>query len=358
MALQYTTSDGQTLIVPGAYSQAQVVATPSNVAANGILMVLGEADSGPSYAEESDITVNSFGPDQKADIIAKYGSGALVDAYVGAVTASNDNNIKGSFTRFIPIKTNTSVKAAATLPAIGGGTYANLVAKSAGKPGNLITRTVTASQTEVAPSTGDFVLASPQVTTTLKAVVNGGAVETTANLVVGTTPTVLAGVIAALGGLTVTGAVARGLITPAIAVSVGSVVGYSATFTITTLATNWVHNPSVGDILQIPAASQFATANHGTYVVQAFSNTTITALKVIDATGTGVTRTAPATDTVAAAVATDIEAYSPVSIKVSSGAVVPGKGKTLELANDTASFANLAWSYNTSTLAMIIEYIH
>ena len=48
MALQFTTTSGTTLIVPGSYAETEVVSTPSTVAANGILMIVGEADSGPS----------------------------------------------------------------------------------------------------------------------------------------------------------------------------------------------------------------------------------------------------------------------------------------------------------------------
>src|ERR1039457_6339480 len=354
MSLQYTTSDGQTLIVPGAYAQAQVVAAPSSVAANGILMVLGEADSGPSYAEESDITLNVFGPDQKADIVAKYGSGALVDAYVGAVTASKDDNIKGSFTRFIPIKTNMSVKSSTTLPAVGGGTYANLFAKSAGKPGNLITRTIKVNLLEQVPVIGPLLLASPQVVTDLTSRVNGGAGISIggSHLAVGATPTAMVSAMAALTGTTTSGGVARVMIDTTRSVTTSNVVGFSVTFTATT---NFAHSPVVGDILFIPTGSQFATANEGTYVVQSAGSNIFTALKVIDAAGTGFSRTAPTIETVAAAAAADIESFSPVTISVTAGAVVPGLGKSLELANNSlvaGLFSDLLWAYNPSTLSV------
>jgi hypothetical protein len=347
MALQYTTESGQTLIVPGAYAETQVKSTPSTVAANGIILAVGEADSGPSYSEETDITQNAFGPDQKAEVLAKYGSGPLVDAFVGAVAASNDNNIKNSFSRFVPVKTNTSVKAASTISAIGGGTFANIVAKSAGKPGNLITRKITAEQNESVPTTGPVILVSPQVTTTMDARVNGGAAVTTASLASGDTPTALKTKIDDLAGVTASGGVARTVIDTTRNVTVGNVSGYACTFTSTT---NWAANPSVGDVLYIPSGSQFASANEGSYVVQAVTNTIITALKIIDATGTGVTRTAPTGETVAATAAADFECYNPVTISVTAGAVVPGLGKSLELANTSSGvFANLVWAYNTTT---------
>jgi len=348
MATQYTTSDGKTLIIPGAYAQAQVVSTPSTVAANGILMVVGEADSGPAYSEESDITQNFFGPDQKSDILAKYGSGQLVDAFVGAVAASNDDNIKGSFTRFVPIKANVSVKSASTLPAIGGGTFANIVAKAGGKPGNLITRTITVNNAEVLPTTGSVILASPQVTTTVASRVNGGALATSGSLAVNATPATLAGVVGALSGVTATGGVARVVIDTTRSVTVGNINGFSVTFTATA---DWAHTPAVGDILFLPGTSAFAADIRGTWVVQAATSRVITALKVIDSgAGAGAARTTPvSTPTVAAAASADIEAYSQVVISVTAGAVLPGQGKSLELANtSTGLFSNLLWSYNSA----------
>lgn len=350
MALQYTTDSGQTLIVPGAYAETQVKATPSTVAANGIILAVGEADSGPAYSEEEDLSQNGFGPDQKAEVLAKYGSGQLVDAFVAAVSASNDPNIQGSFTRFFPVKTNVSVKAATTIPTIGGGTFANLVAKAGGKPGNLITRKITVSQAETVPSTGAVILASPQVETTMSARLNGGAALTTASMAAGSTPAQLKTAVDDLAGVTATGGVARTVINTTRNVTVGNIVGYQCTFTSTT---DWAVNPSVGDALFIPTGSQFAADNEGTYVVQAVTARIVTALKIIDAAGTGVVRTAPTAETVAAATAADFEAYSPVTISVTAGAVVPGLGKSLELANTaTGVFADLVWSYDPVALTV------
>jgi len=350
MALQYTTDSGQTLIVPGAYAETQVKATPSTVAANGIIFAVGEADSGPAYSEEADLSQNGFGPDQKAEVIAKYGSGQLVDAFTGAVSASNDPNIQGSFTRFFPIKTNVSVKAATTIPAIGGGVYANLEAKAGGKPGNLITRKITAAQAEVIPTTGAVILASPQVETTMEARLNGGAALTTASMAAGATPAAMKTAIDNLAGITATGGVARTVIDTTRNVTVGNVVGYGCTFTSTT---DWAVNPTVGDALLVPTGSQFATANEGTYVVQAVTARVITALKIIDAAGTGVTRSAPSGETVAATAAADFECYSPVTISATAAAVVPGLGKSLELANtSTGVFADLVWAYDATALTI------
>lgn len=346
MASQYTTDSGTTLLIPGAYAETQVKATPSTVAANGIILVVGEADSGPSYAEETDISLNAFGPDQRAEVIAKYGSGRIVDGIIGAVAASNDDNIKGAFTRVIVAKTNTSVKATTTIPAIDASTYANIVAKSAGKPGNLITRKITEEQAEVLPTTGALILASPQVTTTMSARVNGDQVVTTDSLTTTETPTAMVAAITALTGVTASGGVARNVIDTTRNVTVGNISGYACTFTSTT---DWAVNPTVGDIMYIPTGSKFDADNEGTYVVQAVTARIISTLKVIDAAGTGHVRTAPTAEPVADIGAADLECYSPVTISVSTDDVVPGLGKSLELANtSTGVFADLVWTYDVT----------
>jgi hypothetical protein len=349
MATQYTTENGVTLKRPGAYADSKVVSTPSTVAANGIIFAIGEADSGLACTEETDLNDNYFGPDQKDGIIAKYGSGQLVDAFVGAVSASNDDRIKGSFTKFYPVKTNVSTKASATIPAIGGGTFATLRAKAGGKPGNLISRTITAETAEVMPTTGSFILASPQVACTLFARVNGGAQVETASMAEGATPTAMVTAIDNLAGVTATGGVARAVIGTTRDITVGNISGYQCTFTATA---DLAVTPTVGDIMLIPTGSDFATANEGTYVVLAATGTIITALKVIDAAGTGVVRTAPSAEGPITASPAELECYSPVTVSATSSTVSPGLGKTLELAvSSTGVFSNLAWTYTSSTLA-------
>lgn len=340
MSLQYTTDTGVTLKVPGAYADTQVVSTPSTVAANGIILAIGESDSGPSFLEEDDLSQNAFGPDQKSDILAKYGSGQLVDAFIGAVTASNDPNVKGSFTRFIPLKTNSSTKATATLPAIGGGIYANLTAKAGGKPGNLITRTVTVNQAEAIPSTGAFILASPPASTTVNFRVNGGA-AVTASLTTEETPTAMVAAIAALDGVIATGGVSRGtignVITPAAAITVDA--GYNLH-----IVSAFIAYPHVGDIVVIPSTAAVDIRNQGTFLVTAVNQaaTRIDLCKVWNVTSDALT--APLTQASTTLDDGDIFAYSPVTISLESGAVVPGKGKTLEIAETaTGVFSNLCY---------------
>ncbi|MES2344036.1 MAG: hypothetical protein V4597_20390, partial [Pseudomonadota bacterium] len=116
MAITITTENG-TLVRPGAYFDAQVQNNPSGTSTTGVIVAVGEAESGPSAVEEgANISKNTYGPDQFGALQAKYGSGPILDAFRAAAVAANDPNIRGSFFRFIPCKTNTSAKASKSLP--------------------------------------------------------------------------------------------------------------------------------------------------------------------------------------------------------------------------------------------------
>lgn len=346
MALQYSSEAG-TLIIPGSYADAKVVSAPSGIASNGIIFAVGESDSGPSYAEEENLAKNGFGPDQKSEFLAKYGSGQLSDAFVNAVNASNDVGIPGNFTLFYPIKTNSSVKGSAALPAIGGGTYANITAKAAGKPGNLITRSIT-STAEAVPTTGSFLLCSPQVSTEVSAIADGKAADT-CTLAAGDTPTTMVASIAAMDRVIATGGVARAVINTTRNIAVAAS-GFTATFTANTA---WAVTPTVGDLLRIPSGSLFATANEGAYAVLSATPTVIVAVKLLDAAGAGAAKTAPSTEaSISSITPSDFECYSPVTISNEAGAVVPGLGKSLEIANtSTGVFSDLAFKFNSPTVA-------
>src|ERR1019366_4817432 len=97
----------------------------------------------------------------------------------------------------------------------------------------------------------------------------------------------------------------------------------------------------------------FTPDTEGTWVVQAATSLVITALKVMDSgAGTGSARTAlTSTNTIAALTPTDFECYSPVTISVTSGAVLPGQGKSLELCNTASAgaFKDMLWAYNPTT---------
>ena len=359
MASQYNTTSG-TLVIPGAYVQEQVVANQTTLAVNGVIFAIGEADQGPSYAQEADLTLNTYGPDQLSDIITKYGSGQIVDAFNSAVDASNDNNITGGFTSFIPIKTNASVAATGVLTAIGSGTYANIVASGAGAAGNLITYTTTATA-EVAPSTGGFILASPQQTTTPTARANGAASLAGPGLTAGNTP---AQMVTAINGsawntaITASGGVARtvlGASTVNITVSAaGSPGGLTNTFTNT--SGSWSVTPTAGDIMFIPTGAPWDAGDvsaEGSWVVLSATSTIITAYKLLNISGTGNQVTATTTAPVTGITAAHFECYSPVTIAVTGGTSTPGLGKSLEICDPTSGglLSYLAYQYTSATTA-------
>lgn len=347
MAQQYVTDAG-TLVVPGAYPKINVQNNPSGLATTGVLMLVGEADGGPSYAEETDLSQNVFGPDQLAEFVAKYKAGNLVDAYRGAIAASNDPNITGSLNRVIPVKTNTPTKASSTLPKIGGGTYCNIPAKMGGEDGNLVSRTLTAATAEVVPTTGATLIAPPQQNTDVAFRVNGGA-EVSDTLTTGMLPNTIATTISALAGVIASGGTNRNLLTgTGDNVTVVQDSGFQCHFTIDT---TWDNVPTVGDLLYIPTGSPFAAANEGTYVVTAATTTRIDAYKLLDAAGDGDDRTAPSSEgPIAIAATTNIAAFAPIVVSVEAGAVVPGLGKSLEIANSgSEDFSNNAYVFASAT---------
>jgi hypothetical protein len=334
MAIEVATDQG-VLSVPGSYVTTKVQSTPGGLATTGILAVIGEADGGPRFSEETRLSENVFGPDQLSELVAKYGSGPLVDAFQVARAASNDAQIQGSFAGFYPIKVNTSVKSATTLPKFGGGTYAGVTAALAGKPGNMISQQAVLRQAEVLPSSGATVYAPPQQNTAVAFRVNGGAeVSTTVNT--GVLPSAFVTAVDGLTGVAATGGtnrniVSAGMVSGGDTVSITQDSGFSAHLDVSTA---WAVIPTVGDILYIPTGSPFAAANEGTYVVIAATTTRIDVYKLLDAAGAGTVRTAPSTEAgLDIAAITDVAAFAPVVITIEAAAVSPGLGKSLEVAN-------------------------
>lgn len=134
MAQSYVDVDG-TLYIPGAPVEWSVAPSASGTAATGVVVLVGEATSGPCYSEEDVTKTSKFGPTSRAQVLAKYGSGRLVEAFLMCTSPSKDADIKGAPQSIYLIKTNKSTAASATL---GSGSYGKLNAKSAGILGNLI----------------------------------------------------------------------------------------------------------------------------------------------------------------------------------------------------------------------------
>lgn len=350
MAQTYSTTEG-TLIIPGGYSSFTVQQNPSGLATTGVLMLVGEADTGPRFDDEADLEDNAFGPDQYADVVAKYTSGPLVDAFREAIAASGDAAIPGSFSRAILVKTNESVRASGYLSKVGGGNWGVLESYSEGANGNLLSYAVTSQQAEVLPTTGAFTYIPPIENTDIEFRVNGGAaVAYTINA--GTMPAALVAAVDALAGPRSTGGANRGIL--------GGVAGnlevtvISGNLVTITYSGTWAVTPSVGDLMYIPSGSAIQGAgnqNRGSYVVMAATTTQITATKVLDIAGATPNQcTAPAAvgSTPVAAV-TDVQAHAPVVFTIETGVVVNGKGKTLEVAEMATATGRL--SYNAYALS-------
>lgn len=352
MAKSLTTLDG-TITIPSAKAKYVVRSNPSGLASTGILMIVGEADKGPAFSVEADLEETAaFGPDQAADVIAKYGSGPIVDAFLGAAVPSNDQDITGSFTSAILVKTNASTKASATLYMTDGGstsTYGLLADKSYGQSGNLNAWQVTADSSETLPTTGAFTYI-PGVDPTGGADddfvvgfrVNGGALVS-ATVLTTALPSAFVSAVNGLTGVGCTGGANRNALTVAGTLAVdANPSGAGASVILVTRSVAWAVTPSVGDTLLIPEGSAIAGAsnvNVGAYVVTAVSSTTATATKLSDydkttpapAYGT----VTPPADVTAQAVAavTDVSFWSPVTISVdeTSNAIQQGVGKSLEI---------------------------
>jgi len=360
MAQSILTSGG-TVYIPGAYVKTTVKPQPAGVATTGVLMLVGEADAGEDYTLEDDLSKNVFGPTSAAAVLAKYGSGPLVDAFLKAVQPGSDNIITGAPATIVLAKTNAGTKASANLPAIGGGTYATLDDKSYGKLGNLIYFDVSQYQAQVVPTTGQFTWIPNVGTVGYKIIANGDVTTASGLFPAGSVPSDVATALATVD-TTVTGgalrALALTLATNHLTLTVVSGntvrVDYDGTFGVT---------PTVGDTLVIPIGSVVAGAsgeNVGGYVVTAATSASITATKLSDGgSGSAVagTITAPANVASAAvAAATDIDVYSPITVSSSVATPVSGQGLSLEIADTgtgTDTFNSYVFQLDTTPVTWI-----
>src|ERR1035437_877007 len=131
--------------IPGAYPNITVQSQPVGLGQSGIIVIMGEADGGPSYSSVA-LKNNHFTPDQLAKVQNLYTSGPIVDAFSALTSPSNDTNIKGSANLIYIVKTNTGTRASASVPG-----YGTLSALNFGVAGNSYTYQVTSLQAEIAP---------------------------------------------------------------------------------------------------------------------------------------------------------------------------------------------------------------
>lgn len=361
MALQAVTSEA-VLTIPGAYASYKVLTNPSGVATSGVLFLVGEADQGPAFSEEADLSQNFYGPDQISAIVAKYGSGRLVDAARIAAAPANDPDIVGSPQGFYLIKTNVSGKASKAL----ANSYGTLYDKSYGEPGNLISFKIEDSPAEV-PAQVTFTYAPhASAATILSARVNGGAVQSTASMAARRLPSEAVTAIDALTDIAATGGVSRNVLGGYADADTLSVAVAGNVVTITGNVA-WSSTPQAGDTLIIPGAGSYtgvaqasciaggASQNLGVYVVNSATSTTIVATKLHD--DTAMTLTAPVAVGAPTAISTehtDILVYSQVTIKNTSNADadLAGVGKSLEL-YDGGGAADVALTFKTTAGAAV-----
>jgi hypothetical protein len=146
MSQRLTTSFINTNI-PGAYPNVQVQSTPVGISTTGVVAIIGEAEGGESYSNES-LKDNFFTSDQLDKVAAKYVKGPIVDAMRALSAPSADANINGAASRVYVLKTNAGAKASAVVDT----DYGTLSAQNYGTDGNKVKYRIVASQLESAPS--------------------------------------------------------------------------------------------------------------------------------------------------------------------------------------------------------------
>lgn len=360
MAQSFQSTSGL-LIIPGAYPSLQVQQSNSGLATSGVLMLVGEADAGPGFTLETDLDANRFGPDQAADVIAKYKSGNLVDAYLAACAPANDDQIQGAPSRIVLVKTNPSTKASGNLLKFDTTTYAVLADKSYGQLGNLINWQVTAAASEVIPTTGAYTMLVPSNAFDIALRANGGT-RHPLTVAANTLPPAFVTAVDGLADVAASGGAERGGVNgilgpaPAGNISITVISGFQVRVDETVA---WVTTPVVGDTMYIPVGSTIAggsNQNCGSYVVTSATSTTIFATKLRDATGAPGANTAPVTVGAAADAPNDVRAFAPVTITLETADPIDGVGKALEIAELTTNtdvFSNYAYQLNTTPVTWI-----
>lgn len=184
---------GATLRKPGAYSQSKTSPEGGSASAvTGVLMLIGEADAGPSGAEEG---IQSYSAAALNQLKAKYRTGPLVDAAKAASAPSKTPGINGAGT-YLVWKTNGSTRAALAL----ANSYGTDTAREYGVGGNRITykNTLSAEGAPEVEGTAAVTAFGGLNSQTLRLRANGGALLT----VTFTTPADMAAVLSQINAVT------------------------------------------------------------------------------------------------------------------------------------------------------------
>ncbi len=166
---------GATIYQPGAYSNTTISlnsAFPLGPA--GLVFIFGEADGGAPGSAEPSIASNVFTAAQYPEIVAKYGSGNIVDACNFLFAPAADAAIQSGAQAVWIYKTNASTQASLVFPS----SYLTAYTQEYGVGGNVITGQVVLSSEGVAEVTGttlSFVTPSVYNGMSFTVIVNGGA---------------------------------------------------------------------------------------------------------------------------------------------------------------------------------------
>ena len=368
MAQTFTSPQTGTVVVPSAFTSLQVQSPVAGLSAAGIIALIGEANSGPATSlSTQDITTNFFTPDQLGDVIAKYGSGNLVDGFRAAASASNDGGIVGAPTRIYLYKTNSSVAASGTVLELGQSSYGTLSASLAGTAGNLLSWQISSATAHVEATSGSVAYMPAGIAYNLGYRLEGGA-AVTVSIGANTLPSVLASNTSSLqtNALMVTGGADRLAFAGLAATTLTGVTasGNVATWTLTSPAVFPVA-PVVGDTLYIPTGSAFAgagNANCGYWEITTSSlNNATTAQFVAVKLNNNVATTVTAAPinvatTFSATVANDMICYSPIKLTDKNGV---NRGSFLASASTnvsaTATGSTLVVALATGTFGSVIS---
>jgi len=329
-----------TLVIPSSAVKTNVRSPASGIGAFGIVAIIGEAEQGPGTGDTSaaeNIEDNFYGPGQIGNVIAKYGSGNIIEAFKALAAPSNDPLITGAVTRIFIYKTNNSTSGTSSISTISG-TYATLESQSEGILGNQLKWSASAATSAVAPTTGAFSYA-PVPTAGTSALVKyrlQGGTEVTGTVSANQTPTTVATNLSAADFL-VTGGVDRSAVTGLASVTaVLTASGAGITFALAG-ASVFPVTPVAGDLMIIPsgvlygtsATSSFAAAttsytfNAGAYVLTAVSNSTnsaiLTATKLANNVGATLVNPVTVSASFSATVTNDVQIYSPLTFTDMAG---------------------------------------
>jgi len=321
MAFTFTLAQGGTMIIPDSAVNINVISNPSGISTSGVVALIGEADEGPSWSQDlangNKLSANAFGATDIASVVAKYGSGHLVDAFRAISAPSASPRITGGPQSIILVKPNNSTKAMfATLD--GHGAYTAL---RGGEAGDSIQESTATTTPEEAPSTGMFSYVPSASASQAALRVNGGAKQLL-SISANELPSSLASAITNLSGLNAVGGVDIGVLASLTGVNIQLSVlsGQSVSISLANPSV-FAGTPAAGDTIHIPSGSVIqgaGNANVGWYLVTAVSNVSgaaqITALKITSGAPVAVAPVA-----ISATPSNDMLEYSSMEINNMSG---------------------------------------